>query len=304
MSAGARICVAVCTFRRPQQLRLLLESLAAQSRRPDAVVVVDNDADGSARAVCEGGTWPFALRYLVEPQQNISLARNRAVAAVDGDWTGFLDDDEVAPPHWLETLRKCADAHGADAVLGPVVSEVPPQAPEWIRRGDFYSRRRFPTGTVVPRNEYRIGNALIRTAALRGLDPVFDPALGLSGGEDGDMLSRLASAGARIVWCDEAEVREPVAPERLRLRWLLLRALRGGQDYVRHLRAGRYGPAGPMRLAGAAARAVGALCLSLPMALLTLPAGRHHAVAWLRRGFAQFGKLSGLLGMRYEEYRR
>ena len=47
-------------------------------------------------------------------------------------------------------------------------------------------------------------------------DRVFNPAYGLTGGEDGDLLMRLMGQGARMVWCDEAYVIEPVPENRMR----------------------------------------------------------------------------------------
>src|SRR5262249_39782258 len=129
----------------------------------------------------------------------------------------------------------------------------------------------------------------------------FDPAYGLTGGEDGDLLSRLALNGARIVWCDEAIVQEPVEKSRLSLKWLLRRAMRGGQDFARHLLAGRYGSqvAGRGRLF---ARALFQLLAAAVLAVLLLPAGRHHAAHWLTKASANWGKLSVFLGMHYREY--
>ncbi len=298
-----KVSVCICTYRRPDALARLLDALGAQTRRPDEIVVVDNHAGGGARAVCEGAAIGVPVRYAIEAEQNIALARNRAVAMASGDWLGFLDDDELPGHDWLEQLLATAERHAADGVLAPVSSEVPDNAPQWIRRGQFFARRRFATGTVVPRNEFRIGNALIRADCLRSLDPVFDPAFGRTGGEDGDALSRLAAAGARLVWCDEAVVREPVEFSRLNLRWLLMRSFRGGQDYGRHFLAGRYGANGPLRRALFIARATLVLFVS---ALLCLPAllfGRHRAVQWLRRAYAQLGKLAAFSSYRYEEYR-
>lgn len=296
------LSVCVCTFRRPARLAQLLDAVAAQSRRPDEIVVIDNDAAASARAVCDSHTGGIPLRYAVEPEQNISLARNRAVNAASGDWLALIDDDELAPPDWLERLLATAAAARADAVLGPVLPVLPADAPAWIRAGRFYDRRRFATGTPVPRNELRTSNLLIRRRALLDLPTLFDPGFGLSGGEDGELLTRVAAAGARMVWCDEAPVREPVEDSRLRLRWLLRRALRGGQDFGLHFLAGRYGEVGFVGRLLFAAKATAALLVSLPLALLSLPAGRHRAVTWLRRAWAQVGKLLAFSGYRVREY--
>lgn len=300
------VSLCIPTFRRPQRLAALLADLVAQELLPDEVVVVDNDALGSAAAVVAQRRAlgaPFPIRYQIQPEQNIALTRNLTLALAGGEWVGFIDDDERAPPPWLRLLAEAAAEHAADGVLGPVEPVIPDNAPAWIRRGGFYRWARMPTGRVVPLNKLRLGNALMRARLLRGEDPPFDPAYGLTGGEDGEMLGRLAQQGARIVWCDEAVVSEPVEPARLSLRWLLLRALRGGQDYARHRRSGRFGPLSRAGRWHFVLRALLQAALAALLALLSWPAGRHHAAHWLLKTAANVGKVSVFLGWHYREYR-
>lgn len=298
------VSLCIATYRRPLRLALLLDDLAGQARPPDELVIVDNDPDASAEAVVAERVargLPFPVRYGRQPVKNISLTRNHSVALASGDWIAFIDDDERAPPYWLQRLCAAVHDYRADGVLGPVIPIVPADAPAWIRRGRFYDWARMPTGNTVPRNRLRFGNLVLRASLLRGATP-FDPAYGLTGGEDGDLLARLAQAGARLVWCDEAVVHEPVEATRLALGWLLRRALRGGQDFARHTLAGRYGANGlGARLRLALRAGVQLLAASL-LTLLSLPFGRHHAVHWLTRASANLGKLTIFWGWHYREY--
>jgi len=298
------VSVCIATFRRNERLRALLQDLANQQLPPYEVIVVDNDAAGGARNIVEWARRRFtdlSIRYDVQPIQNISLTRNRTVALANGDWLAFIDDDERAPPAWLLGLARAADNCSADCVLGPVVPVVASTAPAWIRRGAFYDWPRMPTGSVVPRNQLRFGNVLLRASLLRTELP-FDPAYGLTGGEDGDLLARLAHAGTRIVWCDTAIVHEPIEPTRLSLRWLLRRALRGGQDFARHTLAGRYGPVTPLRRASFLTRAALQSIAALGLAGVSWPIGRHRTAHWLLKAAANAGKLSVFWGYHYREY--
>lgn len=297
--------VCIATYRRAERLAALLEDLVGQERVPDEVIVVDNDATQSGRRVVEqrqSAGVPFALRYDVQPVRNIALTRNRTVALADGEWLAFIDDDERAPSDWLRKLVDFALEHAADGVLGPVVPVVPERAPAWIRRGRFYDFPRMPSGTVVPLNRMRFGNVLLRAEPLRREEGPFDTRYGLMAGEDGDLLVRLADKGAKILWCDEAIVHEPVEAARLSLGWLLQRALGGGQEFARKTLAGRYGRIsllGRTRLFG---RALAQLLIALGLAACTYPIGRHIAAHWLTRAAANFGKLSVLWNWRYKEY--
>jgi succinoglycan biosynthesis protein ExoM len=286
------------------RLAAVLDDLSRQTLVPMEVVVVDNDADGSAATVVDAHRRsgpPFALHYAVQPLKNIALTRNRTVEMAAGEWMAFIDDDERAPPEWLARLDAAATAYAADGVLGPVEPLVPAEAPAWIRRGKFYDFPRMASGKVVPPNRLRFGNVLLRGRLMREIDICFDPAYGLTGGEDGDLLSRLALAGARIVWCDEAVVCEPIEHSRLSLAWLLRRSLRGGQDFARHSLSGRYGAqrAGRTRLF---LRSLGQLIGAATLSVLVLPLGRHRAAHWLTRASANLGKLSVFIGWHYREY--
>jgi len=300
-----RVSVCISTFKRPQQLARLLDDLKLQQRLPDEVVVVDNDPAESARRVVAArqdcGT-PYDLVYALQSQQNISLTRNRTVELARGDWLAFVDDDERAPPQWLALLLNCAQGYSADGVLGPVIPRLPPRTPRWIQRGRFHEWARMTTGTVVPANRLRFGNVLLNRQVLRQQRGPFDPALGLTGGEDGDLLNRLRLEDARLIWCDEAQVEEPVDPSRLRFRWLWMRALRGGQDYARHFLHERYGPITPITSTAFFLRALLQALLAGVLAFGTCFAGRHLGAHWLLRVAANLGKLSILVGLHHQEY--
>lgn len=301
------ISICIATYRRPELLATLLEELFAQELLPGQIVVVDNDVEQSARTIVArlaAQTPDIELIYGTQPEKNISLTRNRTVELATGTWLAFIDDDERAPTSWLRELRDAAVRFNADGVLGPVVPGVPDHAPSWIRRGRFYDGPRMPSGEVVPLNVMRIGNAFLAAERLRALRPhMFDPVYGLSGGEDGDVLMRLVNSGARVVWCDEAIAHEPVPDSRMSLTWLTKRALRGGQDFARHFRAGKLGGhPGPLSSVAFFSKAALQMVVAGLLSVLTLPFGRHVAAGWLMKTYANFGKLSVLWGGRYLEY--
>jgi succinoglycan biosynthesis protein ExoM len=300
-----RISICICTYRRPTQLAALIERLGVQ-QGPTAIselIVVDNDAVASARPVIEAARPPFPLLYDVQPIKNIALTRNRSVALAHGEWIGFLDDDELPQMDWLSKLHAAAVRFGADGVMGPVLPVVPVTAPAWIRHGAFFARARHSTGTPVPRNELRIGNALLASSLFHRLDGPFDPAFGLTGGEDSVLLKRLAHAGALFVWCDEATVTEEVGPERLCLGWLLRRAYRGGQGWARQEQASGYNSMGAFGVVRFVGYAVAALVVGLTLTVVSIPRGRTHWAGWLCKTSKQVGKLAALAGHRFEEYR-
>lgn len=298
------VSICLATYRRNGQLAELLDDLAQQTRLPDEVVIVDNDAAGGARTVVDNAQLPFPLCYEVQPVKNIALTRNRTVALASGEWLALIDDDERAPPQWLEQMLATALETGADAVLGHVRCLVPDDAPEWLRRGadELYSSWNNPHGKPFPLNRISKGNALMRASRVREQPGPFDPALGITGGSDSDLYGRLFRAGAVFVWCGTVGLTEMVEPSRLSARWLILRGLRGGQDYARNLRSGDFGPLRRFDQPRYFVRfAVQALVAS-GLAVLTRPLGRHRAMKWWVSAAANVGKLSAWWGFHYREY--
>jgi len=299
------VSVCIATYRRAERLAKLLDDLKQQSCLPAQVIVVDNDATGSAAEVvdeCRRREPPFKLHYAIQPARNIALTRNKTVEMADGHWIAFIDDDERAPKEWLGQLLAAAEEFGADGILGPVEPVVPDSAPAWIRRGRFYDFPHLASGQIVPLHRMRFGNVILRGRQLRAEPGPFDPAYGLTTGEDADLLIRLVKKGARIVWCDEAIVVEPVEAARLSLHWLLQRALSGGQEFARKTVDGKYGPVNGLQRALLFCRALLQLGVAGALSMLVWPAGRHYAAQWLIKAAANLGKISVFWGWRYSEY--
>ena len=239
-----RISVCICTFRRPALLdRLLcaLERQIADEGFTFDVVVVDNDAERTAESTVGAARLRgiIDVRYDCEPEQNISLTRNRAVRNATGTLIAFIDDDEAPVPGWLAALYGTLNTYFADGVLGPVIAEFAPGTPEWIQRGPFFQRRRLATGTAISAKDARTGNLLLHRSIFADGEPWFDPAFGRTGGEDSDFFWRQSRTGRRFVWCDEAAAYEVVPPERCTASYHVKRYLRSGTLDGERMRAGR-----------------------------------------------------------------
>lgn len=294
--------VCIASFRRPELLEKLLNSLDLQdfgSGGPQVrIIVTDNDKNRSAEDVVRR----FATRtrlpvvYDVEPTQNISLARNRSVSHATADFVAFVDDDEEVAEDWITNLLTTLRGYSADAVFGPVIPILPEDAPKWILDGRFFERPRYGTGTVLTGG--RTGNALVARHWLARYDKVFDPSLGLTGGEDSDLFERLVSCGAKLVWCDTALVHEKVPPNRCTLRWFFRRAFRGGQTTARRANTGLRG----MKKIGWLGYRLLLLLAALGATITSWYIHRTFAIRAAQKVASNLGQLSALTSYSFEEY--
>ena len=227
------ISVCICTYLRPEMLSKALEAVLNQSRSDlfsFEVVIVDNDKKRSAEdttRIFQSYT-DITITYTCEPEQNIALARNRAVHKAGGNYIAFIDDDEFPINDWLIKLYSCLHEYQADSVLGPVVPDYLPGTPSWLIKSGFCDRRRIPTGSEITNKDKRTGNILLKRCLFEQGAPWFDPARGLTGGEDSDFISRQMRKGRKFIWCNEAVVYETVVEARWTTSYYLNRSFRSG----------------------------------------------------------------------------
>jgi succinoglycan biosynthesis protein ExoM len=247
------ISVCICTFKRPELLKHLLECLQTQKTQGQftySVVVSDNDAAESARPVVTAflASSHLPVAYCVEPQQNIALARNNAVRHATGEFIAFIDDDEFPAEAWLQNLYNACISHQVAGVLGPVKSHFETQPPRWIIDGKFFDRPSYPTGHTMNWTACRTGNVLFRrsilasaneTSASAASTPTTSAAAPFASqfdtaGEDVDFFRRMMQQGHKFIWCNEAVAYEIVPASRCRRSYLLRRALLRGSNFPKH----------------------------------------------------------------------
>lgn len=269
------IDVAVCipTFRRPDRLEKLLESIvrAAPGSLSIGVVIVDNDPNGSARSTVEkfGSSVPLA-HYEVEPLQGYARVRNRLVAiAVDlgARWVSFLDDDQEIDPGWVRELTSFLVLHEPDAVAGPVRPKFEVTPAEWIRRVGFFDRQEFANCSIVQTNN--TGNLTVAGHWLKRPDGPFDKRFDLIGAEDTKLLMELREMGLQQLWASDVVAYEWYPRERTRLKWLMGRSFKGGVSFSMVLGTLNPTVAARFRRTGRCfGRASSGIALALPRALV------------------------------------
>jgi glycosyltransferase involved in cell wall biosynthesis len=140
-----KISVLTTIYNRPEHLRLLVASLAAQTRRPDEIVVADDGSDEATVAAMEHclSDCGFAAKVVRQEKDGYRLAaaRNKAIRASTGDYLLFLDcdlvplPDAVAVHERLAAPRRLLCGHRAlldEAATKALMAAVPvPSAADW-----------------------------------------------------------------------------------------------------------------------------------------------------------------------------
>src|SRR3972149_5764428 len=86
-----------------RSLPTLLDSIAAQTRQPDEVVICDGGSTDGTLALLRNEK-RFPLRVIERPRANISQGRNAASEAAAGEVIASADAGVRLDPQWLEKL--------------------------------------------------------------------------------------------------------------------------------------------------------------------------------------------------------
>lgn len=289
---STHICACVCTYKRPEYLKHLLDELRQQETNglfSLSVVVADNDPGRSAEAVVSEFAASSGIRahYCVQPQQSVPLTRNKGLEESSGDFIAFIDDDEFPDRRWLLTLLEACDKYDVDGVLGPVLPFFDERAPQWVIKGKFYDRPTCPTGVVLEWRKGRTGNVLFKRAILPSDEPPFRPQF-RGGGADQDFFRRMIERGHQFIWCNEAIAYEVVPPLRWKRSFMLRRALlRGGVT--------------PLH-AGFGAKEILSSLIALPAYIIAMPfallIGHHRFMSLLISFCDHLGRVLACLGIK------
>jgi len=185
------VSVVIATYNQARWLGEAIEDVRRQTFRDWELVVVDDGSTDSTRAVVARHEDDPRVRYLFQPNQERSAARNRGIAATSGRLLAFLDADD----RWLpEKLAKqvVALAASPDAAFcytaarfvdgsgAPLPVRKPPRS---------VAGRIFPC--LVRANLVILASVVARRDRVEEVGG-FDTTLPVYGCEDWDLWLRLA----------------------------------------------------------------------------------------------------------------
>ncbi len=233
------ISIVIPTYNRPDYLARLLVSLSCQTAEKDTfeIIVVDNapiNGNNKVRVLCKDPAYAgLDLKYVHHPIVGVSEARNRGVAAAQAELIGFLDDDTLPHPDWVEMVLRIFSETEVDILGGPTEPYYLVDKPAWYR--DEYAVTThgdcalWLTGTKTVTG----ANMAWRKRVLEGLGG-FLSEFGYRGskkiyGEETELNLRAHQAGYRTWYDPRLLVKHCAHSDRIRVTWFFLLGYRYGQ---------------------------------------------------------------------------
>ena len=194
-----QITVVIPAYNAAAYIGRILDSVLAQTRPADEVIVVDNGSSDATKSIVR----EYPVTLLEENQiQSSYAARNKAIKVAAGDVLAFIDADCTASNIWLEEGLKKLLQDGVDIVGGKVEftysKKTAAEYYDTLRHFNFEK-------TISQKQGTGAGNLFLRKT-------VFD-ALGLfpeirSGG-DFIWTKKAMDSGLTVVFSEKAIVRHP-----------------------------------------------------------------------------------------------
>ena len=236
--------ITIQTYNHAEALARALQSLVGLRCPPDddyEILVVDNNSsDGTETVIREFHTLLGPrFRSVVESQQGLSHARNRAIAEARGDVICFIDDDAVIDSGWLAGH---AEAYRTDervvAAGGPVDLRWPEghSRPSWLSADLDGYLSTLDLGTQGLVMEYPCYPRGCNMSVLREMAKRisgFSVHLGRKGSslisnEEKHFFRKIHEQGERVVYLPQARVHHMIPETRLSRRFFLRRGYAQG----------------------------------------------------------------------------
>ena len=246
------LSVIICTYNREKYIGSLLESIAANdlAKEEYEILLVDNNCTDNTREVCVAFAETHKdvnFRYVVEPEQGLSAARNKGIQEAKGDILVYIDDDALVDIWYLRTVVEYMQSHAdISAVGGPIIPQYETQEPPWMTRytrelrcGYLYlgdSIRPFPVGRYPGG-----GNAAYRAQVFTQVG-LFNTQLGrkgnnLMGAEEKDIFDKMVSRGMRFTYLPQMILHHIIPQKKLERDYFDRLTLQIGQSEYKRTRA-------------------------------------------------------------------
>lgn len=187
--------IVVPTFRRPDEVRELIQSLEKQVFDNFEVILADGSPDDSVKEVADNHKGRLRIKHLHKSRLGISESRNWGAENANGEMIVFFDSDCIIPPQYLQTVDDYLLVKPLDAYGGPDRAD---ESFDLRQKAISYAMTSFFTTGGIRGKKSHVGNYQPRTFNMGIRKEVFDKLGGFSElkvSEDIDLSIRLRKAG-------------------------------------------------------------------------------------------------------------
>lgn len=200
-AAGPRVSVVIPCYNAERVLGRALDSVLAQTRPADEIIVVDDgSSDGSAELVA--AKYP-QITLIRQENQGPAAARNAGLKRATGEFVAFLDADDAWLPYKLALqVPILAEHRDVGVVCGPTIWAEPSAAHTYAGSHDALvsppaGYRTRPVASIFADHRIRTSAALVRRSACEQVGPLDES---LRSSEDTDFFLRLVAAGWQVAY--------------------------------------------------------------------------------------------------------
>ncbi|AIQ27750.1 glycosyl transferase [Paenibacillus sp. FSL P4-0081] len=231
-----KISIIICTYNRSALLVKTLHSLLPLENLDHAeIIVVDNsskdDTAAAIRRFIDTYGADMDIRYLLEPVQGLSAARNTGILASKSPLIAFLDDDAIPCRTWISTIVSTFEQKPEVMAMGGKIAPIfESKRPEWLikpfelpytivdlgNRIREYPKRLHPCGANMAMRKIVFDISLFPLELGRKGDSLLS-------GEETWLFGQIQQEGHSILYHPEMAVDHFVPANRLTEDWIMKR---------------------------------------------------------------------------------
>ncbi len=112
------VSLCICTKNRATLLEKTLDSVSAQTVKPDEILLIDNNSNDETQQVIQRYLKSLPIKVFIREDDTISKLRHFAASAASSDIVAFTDDDALLEKDWVYHVKRSFESDEHLKLLG------------------------------------------------------------------------------------------------------------------------------------------------------------------------------------------